>query len=120
MTGLSWDARSWIRVGGVSIISASSQRTQAVEGPRIVKRRELRARDMAARRSRWFDILCRSASSCDIKGGSKSCRRMVMLAKRFSTGPDCVDAMAFWSARVAALPSRFLGVINPRAIRWCG
>ena len=51
MTGLSWDARSCIRVGGVSMMSASSQRTHDVDGPMVVNSRELRALDIAARRA---------------------------------------------------------------------
>ena len=120
MTGLSWEARSWIREAGVSTTSASSQRTHAVEGPSVVKRRALRACDMAERRARWFSILWRSCSSWEISGGSKSCRRMVMLAKRFSRGPDWVVVTADWRAAVAVLPSWVFGVMKPRAMRWWG
>ena len=49
--GLLKDARSWMREGGVSMMSESSQSTQAVDGPMVVKRREFRARDMADRRA---------------------------------------------------------------------
>ena len=39
-----------------------------------------------------------------------------MLANRSSSGPFCVTAMAFCKAEVAALPSRVLGVMKPRAM----
>ena len=70
-------------VDGVSTMSESIHSTQAVEGPMVVKRSELRARDMAARRTFWFSSLCRGVSSWAL-GTSKSCRRMVTLAKRLA------------------------------------
>ena len=75
---------------------------------------------MEARRVRWFSILCLSASSCEVRGGSKSWRMIVTLAKRFASGPDCVCAMAAWRAVVGAFPSLPFGVMNPRAMRRCG
>lgn len=121
MIALSCDARSWISVGGVSMTSESNHRTQETEGPRVVKRSELRARDMAARRAFWFSILCLSVSDCDARGGSKSCRSIMMLAKRFFSGPDlCVLVTCSWRAAVAALPSLLRGMMNARVMSSCG
>jgi len=68
-------------------MSESSHKTHEVEGPRVVKRREFLALDIAARRAFWFSILWRSASVCETKGGSKSCLSMMILANRFFFWP---------------------------------
>ena len=107
---------SWIKADGVSMISASSQRTQAVDGPMVVNSKEFRALAIAPLRAGWFSFLCLSPSSCDEIGGSKSCRKMVMLANLFSCGPDCVTAIAFCKACVAEFPSRVFGMMKPSAI----
>jgi hypothetical protein len=113
-------ARSWISLCGVSTMSESSQRTQEVEGPNVVKRREFRALDMAALRAFWFSILCLSASVCVTRAGSKSCRSMMMLANRLFSGPSCVLEICSCRAAVAALPSRFLGMMKARVMSSCG
>ena len=102
------------------MISESSHNTQDVEGPIVVNNREFLALDIAARRAFWFSLLWRSCSSCDVMGGSKSWRSIVMLANLCSSGPFCVIEMADWSAEVAELPSRVFGMMKPRAMREWG
>lgn len=98
-------------------MSASTHSTQDVVGPSVVNKRAFRAFDMAALLAFWFSFLCLSASSCDTKGCSKSSRRMVTLANRLASGPDCVLATALRRAAAAALPSRPFGRMKPRAMR---